>query len=794
MSRGKAAGGNSLTAGGARDSSILPLWGRILIALALTTPAHAEPRRHFDVPAGPLADALIRFGEQGALSIGALDARLKGVRSPGVSGDLAPRAALKRLLAGTGYGFLIADGGAVRIVPAKRPPPPPPPAPNQQGDIIVTASKRDAPLASFPGSVDIVTLEDEEPTSAGARSTESGLARLPVIATTNLGPARNKIFIRGIADSSFTGPTQATAGQYFGDVRLTYNAPDPDLNLYDVRRIEVLQGPQGTLYGAGSLGGIMRIVPNAPNLARISGAIDGGFSATESGAPGGDVAAMLNMPIRHDSIGLRAVGYYSVDGGYIDDAERHLSNINRTRTSGGRATLRIAPGDEWTIDLAAVVQNIATRDSQYAERGLPPLTRASSIAQPYDNDYTLGSVTVRKSWDTLELVSATGIVEHDVDARYDATGYAGPGLAALDEDDTITLISQETRLSRRFAHGSWVVGGSFLSDVDRIRRRLGDPSLPPPTAGIRNSTTEFALFGEATRKLTPSLSATVGARVTFSHLAGSPLDNPTPGDFDRANTRVQLLPSAALAWRMGPRLTWYARYEEGYRAGGLALGDVTVSGLKRFLPDRIRTAEAGVRLGRPGVDRLTLSASLAFSDWENIQADLVDAAANPFTANIGDGRVLSAAASLHWSPVRAFSIEAGLFAADSALRHPAPGFGSSDQAELPNIPELGAYGALAWAHPLAPRLDLKLRASVRYVGSSQLGVGPLLDLKQGNYVDSAIGARLERGRHALLIDINNLLNVRGNRFALGNPYGVGDGRQITPLRPRSIRIGIHEAF
>jgi outer membrane receptor protein involved in Fe transport len=70
--------------------------------------------------------------------------------------------------------------------------------------------------------------------------------------STQLGPGRNKLFIRGVADSSFTGPTQATVGQYLGDVRLNYNAPDPDLNLYDIARVEVVEGPQGTLYGAGS--------------------------------------------------------------------------------------------------------------------------------------------------------------------------------------------------------------------------------------------------------------------------------------------------------------------------------------------------------------------------------------------------------------------------------------------------------------------------------------------------------------------------------------------------------------
>src|SRR6478735_219841 len=86
-----------------------------------------------------------------------------------------------------------------------------------------------------------------------AQGTEGVIARLPMLASTNLGTGRNKVFIRGIADSSFNGPSQSLVGQYLGDVRLSYNAPDPDVQLYDFKRVEVLEGPQGTLYGAGSL-------------------------------------------------------------------------------------------------------------------------------------------------------------------------------------------------------------------------------------------------------------------------------------------------------------------------------------------------------------------------------------------------------------------------------------------------------------------------------------------------------------------------------------------------------------
>src|SRR5690606_19776390 len=100
--------------------------------------------------------------------------------------------------------------------------------------------------------------------------------------------------------SSFTGPTQATVGQYFGDMRLSYNAPDPDLRLSDLERVEVLEGPQGTLYGAGSLGGIIRLVPRVPELGVTSASAMVGGSLVQHGAGGADASATMNLPLLGD--------------------------------------------------------------------------------------------------------------------------------------------------------------------------------------------------------------------------------------------------------------------------------------------------------------------------------------------------------------------------------------------------------------------------------------------------------------------------------------------------------------
>lgn len=774
----------------------------IVIVASAAQPALAAERHAFAIPAGTLGTALIRFGEQSGLSIGALDPGVARARTGGVYGTLTPQTALGRLLAGSGYRFMMVDKMTIRIVPVppprhSAPAPPPPaalPAPEALQDIIVTASKRGTTLDDFGGGVSIVDLAGPPGAFAPSNGTEPALARLPMVSTTNLGPARNKLFIRGIADSSFTGPTQSTTGQYLGDVRLTYNAPDPDLNLYDIARIEVLQGPQGTLYGAGSLGGIIRLVPRLPDLHDIAASIDGGYSITRHGAPGTDIAGMANLPLFGGTAGLRVVGYRSIAGGYIDDAERGLSNVNRTDTAGGRAALRIEAGAGWTIDIGGARQDTESRDSQYAERGLPPLTRDSRIAQPFDNDYTLAQFSLRKSWGGLDFVSATGYVSHDVLARYDASGFVGTGPAALDEHDRITLISNETRLSRHYARGGWVIGASVISDVERINRRLGDPDDPPPAAGVRNGTLEAALFGEAAHTLGHGLTATLGGRITYTRLSGNPLDTTTREDFERVSDGARILPSAGLSWRSGPRFLWYLRYQEGYRPGGLALGDVTQQGVRRFRSDRIRTAEAGLRYGRQGVDRFTATIAFSGSLWRNIQADLVDALAEPFTANIGNGRILGLEASMRWAPIDGLVAEASVFANDGTLKEPAPGFATANESELPNIPDFGAHGALSYITPLSRAWRLRTGATLRYVGESRLGVGPVLDLPQGGYVETTLGATIETERFGFSLDITNVGDSRASRFALGNPFGVSAGQQITPLRPRTVRIGAHAAF
>ena len=655
-------------------------------------------------------------------------------------------------------------------------------------ELVVTGSKRRILLAAYPGAATIVDGRDL--ILDGVAGSDALVQHVPSLTSTHLGPGRNKLFVRGIADSSFNGPTQATVGEYLRDTRLNYNAPDPDLRLYDIERIEVLAGPQGTLYGAGSLGGIIRIMPKPPRLDRGEASAAAGASVTQHGAPGAEAAAMLNLPLVDHSLGLRLVGYGESEGGYIDDLGRDLRDVNRTRTIGGRATLRLDRHD-WTIDLSLTGQRIRGEDGQFADRDSPPLTRRSRVKQDFTNSYALADLVVSKSWNDLRLVASTGIVRQTLLEHYDSSRANGPALL-FEQRNRIAMLSAETRLSRDLSEDrGWVVGASFVTNSSEQERALGNPARPAPITGVRNGVTEASLFGEATIGLASGVSATAGARLTHSRLSGKALDaplvlQPVLAGLQASRTETMLLPSLALSARATDELTLFGRFQRGFRPGGLA---VTGELVRRFRNDRVSTLEGGLRYHGSGPGTLDAAATLAFTRWRDIQADIVDINGMPTTRNVGDGRIWSVDLSVAWRPISGLNLESGASFNWSRVTDSLPAFLIASSSQLPNVARMNARLAADYRAALAEGLGLRFNASARYVGKSRLGIGPILGEAQGDWLDTRVATALETDRQAFTLSVSNLLDEKGNRFALGSPFTLLHRRQITPLRPRTVRLG-----
>ncbi len=797
----------AVASGGAVKVAVRLLFSAVLLGAA--TPAVAA---RFDVPRGTLGQAIASLGAQSGVSISVADAALWQRQVPGVKGVMSTEAALRRLLgrdvvitaiAGRGWQLALAKPAIFAPQPAIIPPRPASiVAPlTEDAPIIVTASKRDVRLDRFQGMVSMIDGRDLA--FGGERGTEAVLARLATVSSTHLGAGRNKLFIRGIADSSFTGPTQATVGQYLGDIRLTYNAPDPDLRLYDIASVEVLEGPQGTLYGAGSLGGIIRIVRNPPRPGVASAAVSAGVSATAHGDPGADLGGMVNIGVAENAA-LRIVGYGVSDGGYIDDASRGLEDINRTRIYGGRATFRVEAGEDWTFDLGLTGQSIEGADSQYADRGEPPLNHNSRFAQGFAARYGLADLVIAKEWDELRLLSSTGVAGQRLTERFDASVAGGPDRVFTQANYT-RLFANETRLWRPMADGlGWVAGFSLLHNRTRLTRALGPLDAPVPVTGVTNTIDEGTIFGEASLALFDGLTVTGGARLTHARLSGAGEDI-APAVLatlaaaragmtaDRRETR--LLPSLALSSTALANVILFARLQQGFRPGGLAIdGDF----VRRFRNDRVATLEFGVRHGSAGRDPFDLAISLSATRWTDIQADYVDAGGLPTTDNIGNGQIYSLSVNGGWRPAKGLRLDFALTWNDSRVTDPAPAFAASfvtgRQSRIPNVAQIAARAGVDYRTALSDRTDLRLSANGQYIGRSRLGIGPVLGDAQGDYFDSALTARLGWPGFGFTLGITNLADTVGNRFAIGTPFVDNGAGQVTPLRPRTVRLGLDAQF
>ena len=425
------------------------------------------------------------------------------------------------------------------------------------------------------------------------------------------------------------------------------------------------------------------------------------------------------------------------------------------------------------------------------------MSQASNIAQPQENNLNAVNLLVRRKWNGVNLESTTSFVSNVIAERFDATGYNGlSGTTAYDSFNKSSLFDHEMRLSGGAGSNTWVAGLFVLNNVDRINRTIGPLAAPIPLATLSNESLEFGVFTEATRVVFPNWYVTLGARLQYSKSAGELVGGPT-ADFEPREVNTRLLPTAALSWKPRNNLIGFFRYRTGYRNGGIAIEGAGLNTANRFVSDKLDTYELGVRFG--GVNSSTplgLSGGItaSFSNWRAIQADLISSVGLPYTANIGRGRIAGLEGSLLWRATGRVALDGSFFVNDSALTAPLVGFEDADSFALPNVAKAGGHAGMSWTYKLPKSYDLRLYGAISYVGVSNLSAIPPLQLRQGGLLHSSLSATLNRENWTLSLNVTNLFNTTGNSFSYGNPFSVGAGQQITPLRPRTARIGVNIRF
>jgi iron complex outermembrane receptor protein len=499
--------------------------------------------------------------------------------------------------------------------------------------VTVTAMLREQRLADVPFSIAAPT--EQVLRLRGVDNIEAVAANVAGFSVQNLGPGQSQPAIRGTSSGQIARDqpgVKEEVGAYLHDAVVSLSLFTPDLDLFDVGRVEVLRGPQGTLFGAGSLAGTVRYISNQPDVSVSSTFGEVGMNWIDGGDPGSTAKLGFNAPLGKTAA-FRIVGYSTRTGGFIDAVQPTLrvdDNVNGTNRAGFRAALRLAPSERFSITPRVVYQRVqadgwnridafnilanpftTTRDSiTLGERQQYTQTR-----EPFSDKFLLSDVNLQYDLGSMKLTSITSYTHRDILVVRDATALTSSvtggtiGLPAsiytldspLNDATTSKVWTQELRLSGAQERLRWVVGGFYSTNSRDYGQDLSDigfdtaaaPLLGAPygfTQGLRapkdhlfwsnlhNDLKQGAVFGEATYSVTPKLDVTAGLRYyNFTEDRGLIFD----GIFTNNDTGLLLVtdtgttkadgvvPRFIASYKVSDAVTLNAQASRGFRLGGI---------------------------------------------------------------------------------------------------------------------------------------------------------------------------------------------------------------------------------
>jgi outer membrane receptor protein involved in Fe transport len=578
--------------------------------------------------------------------------------------------------------------------------------PTQLEGIVVTATKRARSVREVPATINALTGEQLE--SMGAQGVDDFIKLVPGVSMTNDGVNAERISVRGI--SSDIG-VNLTTGLLVGDVPFS----DPylprvalDPNPFDLADVEVLKGPQGTLFGGTGLNGSIRYVPEAPKLDVAEVKYFEQYKYYDGQKSGASVyGAAVNQPFANDTAAVRLVGFNRISPGYVDDLHSGALNVNKTDQWGLRGMLGWQPLSRLKVSGMFIEQHTHIADYSFVDNPDGQLQRSDTPRpSPSDTRYNLENLGFNYSFDWADFVSQTSRTSKSWQAFLDESRLAAGGqlpavLIAIDNHSS--ALTQEFRLAspndpkRNF---NYVVGvfGQRVKQYDcgdiiaTASTALGavlpltlplNPALPvavplvSPTPCAANqgaagnnpvashfydpvTASELALFGESSLKFWRAVEATVGARLYrtdidgFGESAGASYaeqNGTTTTVTHGANIRKDgINPKFALSWRFAGDDLVYASASRGFRFGGFnGVGSVspTVTVPLTFKSDSLWNYELGLRsqwFGRS----LTADLTVFYIDWKNPQVVQTTTPDVAFIDNAGGARSRGGEAALRY--------------------------------------------------------------------------------------------------------------------------------------------------
>ena len=695
-------------------------------------------------------------------------------------------------------------------------------------EIIVTAQKRSERLLETPQSV--TALSGAELTRMNAVQFRDFANSVPALSFTTAGPGQTQLTLRGVTSGNDIGPT---VGVYVDDVPYgsstaftNASSLSLDAGLFDMERIEVLRGPQGTLYGASTMGGLIKYVTAAPDVHSFGGSAQAGVSDTRHGGTSYNGAAALNAPIVADKIAVRASGFYSHDGGFIDNLALGQADVNRSRIYGGRAALLFQPTERLSIRIGSYLQNIhreGTAAADFTLAGRPVdggLDQRRLLAEVFEQRFRLVSGSIEYDLGLGTLTSISSYQTSKIAFRQDGSPVYVPVLAAaygLDADavaiDQLRATKKFTQEVRLASNGTgaidWLVGGFYTNEKSRNGQLVvpyeADGSISPvevATLSIPSRYREFAVFGNLTWHITDRFDMSGGLRYAnnkqkFEQIGSGLLIGSQP-KVRSSDDVVTYLANAR--YRFSDKATFYVRYATGYRPGGpnyVVNDPLTGAPLApaTFKSDSLQSFEAGFKAETP--DR-SFGIDLAgyYIDWNDIQ---ISSAAGGVSviANAGGAHVTGAELALTARPSSTVTAKAAFAYQRARLADDSIDLGASKGDRLPNVPKYTATMDLDYrapiTSPIRPTAGVTLRfVSDRVASFDASGGFPQYALPDYAAVDLRAGASF--GPVDAQVFVRNLLDERGQLSAATVLSILGGPAQVSMLQPRTIGVSATTRF
>jgi iron complex outermembrane recepter protein len=826
--------------------------------------AHSSDATYaFNIPAEALADTLRAIGQETTINIVFAPETVGDARAPAIQGELTAEQAVFRALSKTKLRARKATANSILIEPLPvgsntarqglRPgdsaPGDDPPgeevvanssstgvAPlatmNSEDqplkEVVVTAEKKEERLLDVP--VPVTVLDADSLAENDQNRLQDYFAQIPGLSLTNNGGGGGLqyVAIRGVTTGVVSNPT---VGIMIDDVPYgsstamgSGNFLVPDIDPSDLERIEVLKGPQGTLYGADSMGGLIKFVTRDPTTDAASGRVEVLGDYVDQGELGYGVRAAANVPLT-DDLAIRASSFARRDPGYVDNVLTNQDNVNRVDVYGGHLSALWRPSDAFSLKLGALLQNTdgdgteaidATLD---ANGNLHPLYGYQQQArlrgtEDYQSEVRLYTATLNAKLGGLDFISITGYGDNrylDVQDYSELYGVPSEGLYFAETQK----VTQEFRLSSNQGRTlDWLAGAFFThenSPAD-LPSYTVDPATGAQTGlmidfNYPSTVTEYALFGDLTFHVTDRFDLQVGGRESENRQVYTETDTGplVPAYFGYPSPYVDATERASgnaftylftPEFRISPALMVYARVTSGYRLGGNNVDAVVYHLPTEFKPDRTTNEELGVKGGFFN-GALTLDASAYYIDWKQIQITL-NSPTGRYDANGGDAKSQGVEVSIQTQPAKGLTIGANASVNDARLTQNLPptssAFGVSGERLPYSVPFSGSV-SLDQHWPLVRDWIGFMGATVSYVGGregefARSPAAPRLHLAA--YADSSLRAGVSSDSWTINLFANNVANTRG---VVGGGEDYGEAvYNVVYIQPRTIGLSLVKKF